>query len=404
MQRRLLTSSIVMALAASLAAGPADPTVDLGPAEPVDAGVTLYRPRVAGAAGFPSPLAVQALVIDSREAEITTALALGRRQGRGAVADAVSRERAVAGVNAGFFVLATGDPTGVLRVDGDLLSDARLMRGAVAISGGRGPQRLTFGRARVSITIEARVGSTWRRLPLDGIDTVRRANGATLYTSRFGIETTTASGVEWPLSLEDAHRSSRSSVIGAGTVSGEPRPGGGPIPPDGAVLSYGGSTPPAPLSQLRRGTAVRIVQEWTSHAAADATAFAHAEDVVGGAGLLIDDGVAVRDWAVERTGTSLHDVRHPRTLIGTDARGTIWLVTIDGRQPGYSVGVTMPELQQIAAALGLRNALNLDGGGSTTMIVGARVVNRPSDPTGPRAVSDVLLVRRRPAQPPAARR
>jgi exopolysaccharide biosynthesis protein len=79
-------------------------------------------------------------------------------------------------------------------------------------------------------------------------------------------------------------------------------------------------------------------------------------------------------------------------------------VTVDGRQPAYSVGVTLQELQDLALAMGLSNALNLDGGGSTTMVVGGAIMNRPSDALGPRAVSDVLLVRSPPGRPPAVAR
>ena len=68
---------------------------------------------------------------------------------------------------------------------------------------------------------------------------------------------------------------------------------------------------------------------------------------------------------------------------------------MDGRRPGYSVGMSFEELQRLAAALGLRDAVNLDGGGSTTLVVQGEVVNRPTDITGPRAVSDAIAVLRR---------
>ena len=66
---------------------------------------------------------------------------------------------------------------------------------------------------------------------------------------------------------------------------------------------------------------------------------------------------------------------------------------IDGRQSAYAVGMNFRELQRLCDRLRLRDALNLDGGGSVTMVANNRIVNRPSDPTGPRAVSDVILVK-----------
>jgi exopolysaccharide biosynthesis protein len=84
--------------------------------------------------------------------------------------------------------------------------------------------------------------------------------------------------------------------------------------------------------------------------------------------------------------------RHPRTLIGVDEDGDVWLVAVDGRQLDHSIGMTFKDLQRLVSRLGLRDALNLDGGGSTTMVVRDAIVNRPSDLQGPRKVSDALIV------------
>ena len=63
--------------------------------------------------------------------------------------------------------------------------------------------------------------------------------------------------------------------------------------------------------------------------------------------------------------------RHPRTAAGLDAAGrTLTLVVIDGRQPGHSVGVTLPELADLLLARGVDDAINLDGGGSSVMVLG----------------------------------
>jgi hypothetical protein len=90
------------------------------------------------------------------------------------------------------------------------------------------------------------------------------------------------------------------------------------------------------------------------------------------------------DMAVPR---ARHDAtygaaRHPRTALGLDARRRLaWLVTVDGRQPGFSEGASLDELTDILISLGARDAINLDGGGSTTMVVesanGHLVLNRP---------------------------
>lgn len=120
--------------------------------------------------------------------------------------------------------------------------------------------------------------------------------------------------------------------------------------------------------------------------------WARASDAVGGAGLLRLDGRDLTEWADERLATGFDTTRHPRTLIGVDAKDAIWLVTVDGRQLSLSLGMSFRELQGLSRRLGLRSSLNLDGGGSTTMVVRGNVVNHPSDPGGPRPVSDAILV------------
>lgn len=78
--------------------------------------------------------------------------------------------------------------------------------------------------------------------------------------------------------------------------------------------------------------------------------------------------------------------RHPRTGLGVSADGrTLVVAVIDGRRPGHSVGVTLPELAEVMIELGAHNAVNLDGGGSSAIAVkdsgeaGVRVLNQPSD-------------------------
>jgi exopolysaccharide biosynthesis protein len=84
--------------------------------------------------------------------------------------------------------------------------------------------------------------------------------------------------------------------------------------------------------------------------------------------------------------------RHPRTMAGVRRDGSLLLVTVDGRRPGWSAGVTLREGARVMRSLGAHHALNLDGGGSTAMAVRGRTVNLPSDPAGERPVSDAIMV------------
>lgn len=89
--------------------------------------------------------------------------------------------------------------------------------------------------------------------------------------------------------------------------------------------------------------------------------------------------------------------RNPRTAVGRKADGTVLLVAVDGRNK-QAAGLSMFELRQLMAALGCVDAINLDGGGSTTMVVRGTVVNHPSDnnlfdPAGERPVANAIVVR-----------
>jgi hypothetical protein len=93
--------------------------------------------------------------------------------------------------------------------------------------------------------------------------------------------------------------------------------------------------------------------------------------------------------------------RHPRTAVGFNARQIV-LVTVDGRQKGWSMGMTMYELAGLMRRLGCQEALNLDGGGSTEEWVCGGIVNRPSE-GHERPIADAILVRSTAPHGPATR-
>jgi hypothetical protein len=108
-------------------------------------------------------------------------------------------------------------------------------------------------------------------------------------------------------------------------------------------------------------------------------------DSIGGYPLLVQDG------AVVVTGCrASFCARHPRTAIGVDDAGRMLLVVVDGRRKG-SVGMTLHELARLMRKLGTVDALNLDGGGSTTMVVRRKIVNEPSS-GWERSVSSAVLI------------
>ena len=83
------------------------------------------------------------------------------------------------------------------------------------------------------------------------------------------------------------------------------------------------------------------------------------DDAVGGLEQILTNGEITADW----------EALHPRTAIGVTNDGFVVLAVVDGRQDGVSEGMTTPELAELMAGFGVMDALNLDGGGSTTLVV-----------------------------------
>jgi exopolysaccharide biosynthesis protein len=115
---------------------------------------------------------------------------------------------------------------------------------------------------------------------------------------------------------------------------------------------------------------------------------------IGGLPRIIKDGqnVVSQTYQQEGASSSFTYSRHPRTAIGfSKDSAKIYFITVDGRQ-ATSVGMTLDELANFMLTLGVWHGVNLDGGGSTTMVVRGQIVNSPSDATGERAVSNAILI------------
>lgn len=117
------------------------------------------------------------------------------------------------------------------------------------------------------------------------------------------------------------------------------------------------------------------------------------EFAVTGAPQIVKDGQNIYQGIDENISESFINTMHPRTGCGiTNNNETLYWVVIDGRQRNFSMGVNLDEFAQLFLKLGSYNALNLDGGGSSTMVVDNQIANSPSDPTGERVVSDAILL------------
>jgi exopolysaccharide biosynthesis protein len=118
------------------------------------------------------------------------------------------------------------------------------------------------------------------------------------------------------------------------------------------------------------------------------------QSLVGGWPRLVKDGVNLirLDDSIEGIIPGFSKNRHPRTGIGFSRdSSTVYFITVDGRQKS-SRGMTLEEFADLMIEEGIYQGLNLDGGGSTTMVINNKIVNSPSDKTGERKVGNCIML------------
>lgn len=119
--------------------------------------------------------------------------------------------------------------------------------------------------------------------------------------------------------------------------------------------------------------------------------------IVGGTPVLVSYGTLIEDYAPEQTRESFLIKKHPRTAVGIRENGEWIFVVVDGRFEGELGGMTMKELAKLMCELGCIEALNLDGGSSSTLVIEGTVVNQPCGEIQEEgklvtAVSDAILI------------
>jgi len=322
---------------------------------------------------LPGPFRATALIVDPASgARLRPAAGDGVRLQRQRPSEMARRAGALAAVNGGFFS-PTGDPLGCLIIDGEILSepDPRRTCAGIAADGS-----LLFDRVQGELAAAVVDGSR----PISGVNRERRADELILYRPAFGESTrTNAFGVE--------------AVVAGGVVTAmADLRGNTPIPPDGFVLSGHGRARLWILQSLRVGTAVTV--ETALVASGGDPRWDQIRDAIGGGPRLLAGGqfAAAQFTGFEGFAVTLTDRRHPRTAVGVLGDGRIVLFVADGRRPSHSLGMTLLELAAELRGLGAVEAMNLDGGGSSVLVAGGRVVTVPSEETGERAVPDALLV------------
>lgn len=313
---------------------------------------------------------------------------------------------ALAGVNGGFFTIdspvadVAGVPTGLGVYGGKLEALSNDTRADLVLDGRR-PARIENLHASAQLRDGSGVASIFgvNREPGSNEDCgvpgfaptgaprqgviCTGANDLVLLTPEFGVAPPAGPGLQVTL---DAH--GRVLALGAR---------GGSLSPGESAVQAIGTDADWVSSHVRLGDLVTVSEQLREPSGAKFP-LDEQTSIVSAAPILLRDGRvaidAVREGVFDPR--DLYDYgfsaeRHGRTIAGVDREGRLILVTADG-VPGVSSGLTLSEEAELMRTLGAVDAMNLDGGGSTTFVAGGTTINHPSDPTGARAIGDSIEV------------
>jgi hypothetical protein len=283
---------------------------------------------------------------------------------------------AIAAVNGGFFNIHTarefqGDPVGISVVGGRLLSEAVPGRSALVLKG----RTARITEVKTIVTVASSGGS---RAEVQGVNRAAEGDELVVYTSEWGAKTPANGGAEVV-------------VDGNGTIVKSRTAGG--IVPKGMWVLHGSGLAAEWIGQHAAEGMRLVVHNRVVDLRTDRTIPLTPDTYImgGGVGLVRNGKVKVTAKADGHASVNMILRRHPRTMAGVTGSGGLILVTVDGRDPGGTVGASMVEAARLMRWLGAKQAINLDGGGSSTMVVKHKVVNRPSD-GAERTVGDALLI------------
>jgi len=370
---------------------------------------TVYTGEDGGETTGPWVVHVLRIDPDSYDGTLQPELATEVVPGRETLTSISSRTRSQAAINGGYFVIEAADGTpgdlaGISMLEGKLVSEAVDGRTDLVLPKGDGAGADV---ATISDSLSA-TSSDGKTREVDGLNRkpglIRACGGdggdtptelpkhdftctdpseLILFTPTFGQNTESGTGAE-------------AALNSSGRVTALRKYRGGQIPQDGSVLSGTGDGADWLSAHAQPGARVRVK---TSFSAGGATLAGKTGVVNGGPRLLRGGNPDITAYAegfvypedpefYYRFGVR----RNPRTMAGVTPGGDLLLVAVDGRRPGYSVGASFTEEAAIMDSLGAEEAVNLDGGGSTTMTLGTRLVTRPSDTTGERPIGDAVVL------------
>jgi exopolysaccharide biosynthesis protein len=329
------------------------------------------------------PVKMNLLRLDLSKVRLDVVHAMDAAIGTETTSSIATRHGAFAAINAGFFRLDksifAGDAVSVLMIDGQLFSESYARRIQLNIANGKNKTEVGFSRTNVIPSLQ--VGN--QEWEISGINRERKTDELIVFTPEFNRKTLTDNnGLE--------------IIVEAGKVVwvGD-KEGNHFIHSNGFILSASGKARENLLGKVKVGDTIRkgtrLFPVKLDGESEYAKMFPNTEDIIGGVPQLIKNGKIEITWEQEKSSKSFVETKHPRTAVAKLKDGKFLMVTVDGRSE-ESGGIGLQNLAEILLELGAIDAMNLDGGGSTTMFLNGKVVNHPSDKEGERKVGDAILV------------
>jgi exopolysaccharide biosynthesis protein len=353
------------------------------------------------------PVKINLLRLDLARTRLDVHHAFDKAIGLETTSSIAKRKNAVAAINAGFFRLDrsefAGDAAGVLMIDGELMSESTNTRIGISIQNLKRYSVVFFNRIAASLQLQIGKPGAIKTFDVSGINRSLGKNEVVVYSPSFGPATMTReTSYEVRLTKCSAGRmigSFRDDVCRK--IEPVRNSSNMTIPADGFVVAVGSEYVSRSQDDLSAEIA-KLVQKAKSAGVVrirkpillDGGQFSTDRnvDMTNGVPQLIKAGKIDITWEQEKASKSFAEMRHPRTAVAKLKDGRFLMMTVDGRQPGVSVGMNLRELAEYLLSLGAVDAMNLDGGGSTTMYVDGKVVNTPSDKEGERKVGDAIVV------------
>lgn len=317
-------------------------------------GVRWKQQRVrTGVGDFP----IAALEVDLRQPGVSVKPILGGGStvvGSASLLKMAQQWQAAGAINAGFFNRNTRLPLGAIRKDQRWVSGPILNRGVI---GWNDSGEIQVGHLDLQETL---ITSSGQRLPVMHLNSGYVGEGLSRYSSDWGSTYTPVLNNEVLITVQNNQVVSqrRAGAAGQGAV---------PIPPEGYVLVARSDA--AAANALGVGTAVQI------ETSVQPAAFDRYAQIMGAGPLLVQNQRIVLNAQAEQFSKAFIQQAAPRSVVATTPDGKLLLLAIHNRLDG--LGPTLAETAQIVQQMGVKDALNLDGGSSTSLYLGGQLLDRP---------------------------